>query len=110
MSQEEVVLTQWACIFICWAGFRFSIHKAPLSIFGFIGCVFIGTYAGHGIMLYKLLMNNPSAFSRIEWSTLYIIQSIFCVIAIAYVVYAGIMLIARIITLFFESLKKLYKH
>ncbi len=107
MSQENLVLVQFACIFILWAGFRYAINKAPLGISGWLSCILVGVYAGHGIMLYILLSKDVSVLSRIKWDSLQTIQSIVGVFAIAFVIYAGIMLIARVVILHFELLKKI---
>lgn len=110
MTQENLVLTQFACIFIFWAGLRFAILKKPMNIFQqFCWSMLVGAFAGNGILLYVLLSKNASMLLQIKWSVLYFILSIASVIAIPFVLYAGIMLIARICALCLESLHECWQ-
>ncbi len=104
MTQENVVLIKILCIFVLWAGLRYAILKKPIGIMRWIFCIIFGSYAGFGIMVYVLLSKDSSVLFRIEWGPLDIIQLIVSLISVPFVLYAGIMLMARICTLCLEWL------
>ena len=71
----------------------------------------MGVYAGHGIVISMLLFKDISVLSRINWSSFQTIQSIACIIVLLCVLYAGGMLILKIIALTLHMLLKfIYGH
>lgn len=111
MSEMNLFLMQWVCIIVFWAGLRFAILKRPPGISLWVGSICMGVYAGHGIVISMLLFKDISVLSRINWSSFQTIQSIACIIVLLCVLYAGGMLILKIVALTLHALLKfIYGH